>query len=102
MLKHFIRWLNPIWYDIRILRSDNLKEYIDTKFQDCLTENEIVGQTCVNTPWQNGIAERNNRHLMEIARALIFTRNIPIYLWGDAILTAAYLINRMPSDAVNF
>lgn len=36
-----------------------------THFQDFLTENEIVGQTIrVNTPQQNGVAERKNRHVV--------------------------------------
>ncbi|KAA0054163.1 Cysteine-rich RLK (RECEPTOR-like protein kinase) 8 [Cucumis melo var. makuwa] len=46
---------------------------------------------------QNGVAERKNRHLLEVARSLMLSTSLPSYLWGDAILTAAHLINRMPS-----
>ncbi|KAL0557131.1 hypothetical protein IC582_005649 [Cucumis melo] len=34
---------------------------------------------------------------MEVARSLMLSTSLPSYLWGDAILTATYLINRMSS-----
>jgi transposase InsO family protein len=81
---------------VRVLRSDNGTEYMDGAFQNYLRENGIVHQTtCVNTPAQNGVAERKNRHLLEVARALLLARDVPKFHWGDAVLTAAYLINRM-------
>jgi len=65
-------------------------------------ENGIVHQsTCVNSPQQNGIAERKNRHLLEVARALLFSTEVPKYLWGEVVLTAAHLINRMLSRVLN-
>lgn len=68
-----------------------------------LTENGIVHQSsCVDTPQQNGVAERKNRHLLEVARSLMFTMGVPNYLWGDAVLTACYLINRLPTSTLKF
>lgn len=58
--------------------------------------------SCTNTPQQNGVAERKNRHLLEVARALSFQTKVPKYLWGDAILTAAYLINTLPTRTLDF
>jgi len=52
--------------------------------------------TCVDTPQQNDIAERKNRHL-EVTRALLFQMYVPESYWDEVILTDAYLINQLPS-----
>jgi len=88
---------NQFGSTIKVLRSDNGTEYVNQKFESFLTLNSIEHQTtCVNTLEQNGVAERKNRHLLEVARSLMFTMNVPKFLWGEAIKTATYLINRMP------
>uniref|UniRef100_A0A2N9EW46 Integrase catalytic domain-containing protein n=1 Tax=Fagus sylvatica TaxID=28930 RepID=A0A2N9EW46_FAGSY len=63
----------------------------------------IIHQTsCVDTPQQNGVAERKNRHLLEVARSLLFAMHVPKSFWGDVVLIAAYLVNRMPSKVLQF
>ena len=58
----------------------------------------MIHQTsCTNTPQQNGFAERKNRHLLEIARSMMFSTQVPKSYWEEAVLTAAYLINRLPT-----
>ncbi len=58
----------------------------------------IIHQTtCSGVPHQNGVAERKNQHLLEVARSLMFQMNVPKYMWSEAVITATYLINRMPS-----
>ncbi|KAJ7954112.1 Retrovirus-related Pol polyprotein from transposon TNT 1-94 [Quillaja saponaria] len=88
---------------VKVLRSDNGTEYSEGSFQKYLCDHGILHQTsCVNTPAQNGVAERKNKHLLEVARSLMFTMNVPKTYWGDAVLSAAYLINRMPLRALEF
>ena len=57
---------------------------------------------CPYTPQQNGIAERKNRLLLEVARFLMFTSSTPNRYWEEAILTAAYLINRLPTKVLKY
>lgn len=57
--------------------------------------------SCVNTPSQNGVAECKNRHMLEIARALLLQRQVPKKFWVDAVSTACFLINRMPSTVLS-
>jgi hypothetical protein len=64
-----------------------------------ISDQGIIHQTiCPDTPSQNGVAERENRHLLEVAISLMFQMNVPIYLWSEAVLTVMHLfINYMPS-----
>ena len=83
---------------VKILRSDNGGEYMGNAFKSHLAKHGIVHQTtCPYTPQQNGVAERKNRHLMEVARSMMFHTNVPKRFWGDAVQTACYLINRVPT-----
>ncbi|KAL0553933.1 hypothetical protein IC582_007837 [Cucumis melo] len=84
---------------IAIFWSDNGWEFQNHSLGEFLASKSIVYQSsCTYTPLQNGVAERRNRHLPKVAHSLmLLSISLPSYLWGDTILTAAYLINRMPS-----
>ena len=74
--------------NIKILRSDNAKEYLDNHFGQFLEQNKILHQSsCVYTQ-QNGVAEHKNRHLLNIVRTLLFHKHVLKEFWGEAILTA--------------
>ena len=52
------------------------------------------------TPEQNGVAERHNRTLKDMVRSMMSNCNLPEYLWGEALKTALYILNRVPSKSV--
>nr|GEU97279.1 ribonuclease H-like domain-containing protein [Tanacetum cinerariifolium] len=47
------------------------------------------------TPQQNGIAERKNRTLIEVARIMLADSLLPILFWAEAVNTACYVPNRV-------
>ncbi|RVW95141.1 Retrovirus-related Pol polyprotein from transposon RE2 [Vitis vinifera] len=79
-----------------------IDDYSRSQFTSFMSHHGILHQSsCAHTPQQNGVAERKNRHLVETARTLLLHSNVPFRFWGDAVLTACYLINRMPSSVLH-
>lgn len=79
-----------------ILRTDNGKEYITCDLENFLRKEGIQHQLTVTyTPQQNGVAERKNRTLTESAKCMLLDASLDNRFWGKAILTAAYLQNRI-------
>ena len=52
------------------------------------------------TPSQNGVSERRNRTLIDMVRSMISNSSLPLFLWSEALKTALYILNRVPSKAV--
>ena len=48
------------------------------------------------------MVERKNRHLLEVARAMMFITHVTHSFWGEVVLTVGYLINRLPSKTLKF
>jgi transposase InsO family protein len=89
---------------ICFLRTDNGKEYLGP-FENRLALWGIKHQTTSDyTPEMNGLAERLNRTLLETTRALMIDGEgmVDLRLWGEAITTANYLRNRLPSRVTCF
>lgn len=94
---------NQFFAHIKIFRTDNGTEYTSHNMTNYLTSNGIVHQTsCVDTPQQNGVAERKNRYLLEKTRAIMLQMNVPKCFWSYGVLTATYLVNRLPSRVLDF
>ncbi|KAI3744219.1 hypothetical protein L1987_57296 [Smallanthus sonchifolius] len=92
---------NQFGITIKTFRSDNGTEFVNNQMHSFCESQGINHQTsCSYTPQQNGIAERKHRHLLNVARALLFQGYIPLKFWSECVLTATYLINRTPSSVL--
>ncbi|KAK4397721.1 Retrovirus-related Pol polyprotein from transposon RE1 [Sesamum angolense] len=88
---------------IKTIRSDNGSEFVDERCHALFQSRGIIHQrSCPHTPQQNGIVERKHKHLLNIARSLLHQASLPRKFWGECILTAAYLINRLPSPLLQW
>ena len=82
---------------IRALRSDNGGEYVSQEFNDFCGEEGIKRElTEPHNPWQNGVAERNNRIIVGETQAMLHDQGLPLHFWADACNTTVYLQNRSP------
>lgn len=86
---------------ITTFRTDRGGEILSKKFLQYCEEAGITRQfTASYSPQQNGVVERRNRTMIEMARSLLKERNLPIKFWGEAICHSIYLLNRLPTRAV--
>ena len=70
-------------------------------FAKFLQKHGIVAQyTMPGSPYQNGVAERRNRTLVDMVRSMLSNSNHPNFLWIDALKTTTYILNRVPTKAV--
>lgn len=80
---------------VKLLRTDNGGEYMNTEFENYLKKEGIIHQTTnPYCPEQNGTAERLNRTIIEKARCLLFEAGLEKRFWAEAVNTACYLRNR--------
>lgn len=78
----------------KVIQVDNAKELISKEVKGWLKEKGIELQT--TAPYahsSNGVAERFNRTLIELTRAMLIARGLPSFLWETAIEYAAYIRN---------
>lgn len=87
---------------LKTLRTDNGKEYTSGDFNQFCEDLGIQHQLTVSySPQQNGVSERKNRSVLEMARCMIFEKKMPKFFLAEAVNTAVYLQNRLPTRAVN-
>lgn len=84
------------------LHSDNGGEFISRDFKKyCKRKGVLRTYTDPRAPQQNGVAERSNRTVIEMARCLRLESGLDKGLWAEACKTAVYILNRVPSAVLD-
>lgn len=90
-------------FRVKTLRIDNGLEFCNEVFNNYCNKNGIQRHRTIRmTPQKNGVAERMNRTLLNKARCMLFSLGLPKSFWGEAMMTAAYLVNKSPFSAIKF
>ncbi|BFG32908.1 hypothetical protein CerSpe_191820 [Prunus speciosa] len=88
-------------YQIKKLRSDRGGEYTSLEFSKFCENTGMERQlTVAYSPQQNGVAERKNQTIVEMARNMLGKKRVPLKFWAEAVNTAVYLQNRCPTSAL--
>ncbi|CAL2279392.1 unnamed protein product [Prunus armeniaca] len=88
-------------FKVKCVRSDRGGEFTYSEFSKLCEECGIQRQlTTAYTPQQNGVVERKNRTVVEMAKAMLHEKNMPYFLWAEVVHTAVYLLNRSPIKAL--
>jgi transposase InsO family protein len=96
-LKRFLRRAqNEFGLRIKKIRSDNGTKFKNSQIEGFLEEEGIKHEfSSPYTPPQNGVVERKNRTLLDMARTMLDEYKTPDQFWAEAINTACYSINRL-------
>lgn len=83
---------------IKVIRTDGGGEYTSNEFQQFCEETGIIHEVAAPyTPQHNGIAEMRNRTILNMTRSMLKGKELPKYLWGEAVSTTTFILNKCPT-----
>ncbi|XP_066357865.1 uncharacterized protein [Miscanthus floridulus] len=83
---------------LKAFRTDCGGEFNSRAFMTYCSDRGVKHNTTTPyTPQQNGVVERQNQSVVEMARCLLKAMKVPAKFWGEAVKTAVYLLNRAPT-----
>nr|GEW62082.1 ribonuclease H-like domain-containing protein [Tanacetum cinerariifolium] len=96
ILKKFITEIeNLVDKKVKVIRCDNGTEFKNSVMNDFCAMKGIGREFSVaRTPQQNGVTERRNKTLIEVARTMLANSKLPTTFWVEAVNTACYVQNR--------
>ncbi|WVZ84389.1 hypothetical protein U9M48_031427 [Paspalum notatum var. saurae] len=91
-----LRLRNESHKAMRAIRSDNGGEFRNSRFENFCRDLGLEHQfSSPYTPLQNGVVERKNHTLVEMARTMLDELRTPRHFWAEAVNTACYIENRI-------
>lgn len=87
--------------EVKAVRTDQGGEFNSKQFTAFCIEFGIKHHTTTPyTPQQNGVVERRNQTVVEMAGCIMKSKSVPAQLWGEAVTTAVYILNRSPAKSL--
>ncbi|XP_070019627.1 uncharacterized protein [Nicotiana sylvestris] len=84
-----------LYNQLALIRSDHGTEFENAKFAEFCDEHGIYHNfSAPRTPQQNGVVERKNKTLEDMARTMLLSSKMPHSFWAEAVNTTCYIINR--------
>ena len=102
--KQLRKWMNKESTDatLKVLQSDNGGEYLSNQMKEFLEKRGITHRlTAPGNPYQNGVAERLNRTLVESVRSMLHHKDLPKHFWAEALSVAVHVRNRVTTRGVS-
>eukprot|EP00253_Pinus_taeda_P018607 PITA_18607 len=82
-------------HKIKCLRSDRGGEFTSNEFFDFCEEHGIRREfSTARTPQQNGVVERMNRTVQQMACAMLDESGTPATVWGEAAYAVVVILNK--------
>jgi transposase InsO family protein len=86
---------------IKALSLDGGGEYNSNEFSNfCKSQGIIMQTTTMYTPQQNGVVERKNQTIMNMARSLLKEKCLSNTFWAELVARSSYLLNRSPTTSL--
>ena len=105
VLEMFMKYKNEVENQknkmIKRLRTDRGGEYKFNSFKEFCEQNGIIHEA--NPPYSpesNRIVERKNRTLKEMMNAMLVSSGLSSNMWGEAILSACHIQNKVPHKKI--
>jgi transposase InsO family protein len=87
---------------LRVVRTNNGGEFTVAEFASyCADEGVQRHYSTSYSPQQNSVVERRNQTVVGMAQALLKQRGMKVVFWGEAVVTAVYILNHSPTKALN-
>lgn len=90
------------WKKIRILKLDQVGEYLSNDFNKYLSEKGIIFERAPpKTFWQNSMPEHLNSSLLEWATSVMIDAGLQKHLWDEIVMSMSLIIKMSPSPKLD-
>nr|GEW50392.1 hypothetical protein [Tanacetum cinerariifolium] len=90
-----VYYVEGLGHNLFFVGTDNGTEFVNQSLRKYYEKVGISLKTSLDrSPQQNGVVERHNRTLIEVAHTMLIYAKAPLFLWAEAIAIACYTQNR--------